>query len=86
MSRKITTVISFEFDSTFEEWVKIFDSKKVDPRYSEFDIYPLFIEFSKDDSKKVIFIKQAPELNIQKFVQSNIEWIRSHKFDFSSMG
>ena len=85
MSRKITTVISFKFESRFEEWVEIFDSKKVDPRHSEFDIYPLFIEFIKDDPKKVIRLKQSPEVNIQKFVQSNIEWIRSHKVDFSSM-
>ena len=85
MSRKITTVISFEIDSTFEEWVKIFDSKEADLRHSEFDIKPLFRGFSKDDPKKVICIHQAPEGNIQKFVQANIEWIKSHKVEFSSM-
>jgi len=42
MSRKITTVISFKIESTFEEWVKIFDSKEADLRYSEFYIKPLF--------------------------------------------
>ena len=85
MSREITTVISFEIDSTFEEWVKIFDSKEADLRHSEFDIKPLFRGFSKDDPKKVICIHQAPEGNIQKFVQANSEWIKSHKVDFSSM-
>ena len=85
MSRKITTVISFEIDSTFEEWVKIFDSKEADLRHSEFDIKPLFRGFSKDDPKKVICIHQAPEGNIQKFVQANSDWIKSHKVDFSSM-
>ena len=85
MSRKITTVISFKIASTLEELVKIFDSKEADLRHSEFDIKPLFRGFSKDDPKKVICIHQAPEGNIQKFVQANSEWIKSHKVDFSSM-
>ena len=42
MSRKITTVISFKIESSFEEWVKIFDSKEADLRHSEFDIKLLF--------------------------------------------
>ena len=42
MSRKITTVISFQIEITFEESVKIFDSKESDLRNSEFDINPLF--------------------------------------------
>ena len=85
MSRKITTVISFKIESRFEEWVKIFDSKEADLRHSEFDIKPLFRGFSKDDPKKVICLNHAPEGNIQKFFQSNSEWIKSHKFDFSTM-
>ena len=56
MSRKITTVISLKIESTFEEWVKISDSKEADLRHSEFDINPLFRGFSKDDPKKVICI------------------------------
>ena len=85
MSRKITTVISFKIESTFEEWVKIFDSKEADLRYSDFDIKPLSRGFSKDDPKKIICINQAPEGNIQNFVQANSEWIKSHKVDFSTM-
>ena len=85
MSRKITTVISFKIESAFEEWVKIFDSKEANLRYSEIDIKPLFRELSKDDPKKLICINQAPEGNIQKFVQANSEWIKSHKVDFFSM-
>ena len=84
MSRKITTVISFKIEITFEECVKIFDSKEADLRHSKFDIKPLFRGFS-NDSKKVICIHQAPEGNIQKFVQANSKWIKSHKVDFSSM-
>ena len=85
MSRKITTVISFEIESTFEEWVKIFDSKEADLRHSEFDIRPLFRGLSRDYPKKVICIHQIPEGNIQKFVQSNIEWIKNHKVYFNTM-
>ena len=85
MSRKITTVISFKIESTFEELVNIFDSKEVDLRHSEFGIKPLFRRLSKDDPKKVICINQALEGNIQKSIQANSEWIKSHKVDFSSM-
>ena len=52
MSRQITNVISFKVDSTFQEWVKIFDIKEAYLRHSEFDIKPLFRGFSKDDPKK----------------------------------
>ena len=85
MSMKITSAISSEFESTFEELVKIFDSNEADLRHSEFDIKPSFRGFSKDDPKKVFFIHQAPEGIIQKFVQANSELIKSHKVDFSSM-
>jgi len=64
---------------------KIFDSKEADLRYSEFEIKPIFRGFIKDDPNKVICIHQAPEGNIQKFVQANSEWIKSHKVDFSTM-
>ena len=85
MPTNIATVITFKIESTFEEWAKIIDSKESDVRHSEFDIKPLFRGFSKADPKKVICIHQAPEGNIQKFVQANSEWIKSHKVDFSSM-
>ena len=85
MSSKITTVISFRIESSFEEWVKIFDSKEADLTHYEFDIKPLFRGFSKDEPKKVICIDQAIEGNIQKFVQAISEWIKIYKVDFSSM-
>ena len=85
MSKKVKTVISLMIESKFEELVKFFDSKESYLRQSEFDIKPLFGGFSKDDAKKVICIHQAPEKNIQKFVQANSEWIKSHKVDFSTI-
>ena len=85
MYRKITTIISFKLESSFEEWVKIFDNKEADIRHSKFKIKPLLRGFSKDDPKKVICIHQAPEGNIQKFIQANSEWIKSHKVDFSTI-
>ena len=85
MSRKLTTVISFKIERRSEEWSKIFDSKESNLRHSQFVIIPLFKGFSKDYPKKVICIHQAPEGNIQKFVQANSEWIKSHKVDFSTM-
>ena len=85
MSRKIRTVISFLIKSIFEELAKILDSKESDLRHSEFEIKPLFRGLCKDDFIKVICIKKALEGNIQRFVQANSEWIKSHKFDFSTM-
>ena len=85
MSLKITTAISFKIENKLEEWLKIFDSKEADLRHSEFDIKSLFRGLSKDDPKEVICIHQAPEGNIQKLIQANSEWIKSHKVDFSSM-
>lgn len=81
----MTTLISFIIEITFQQWVKIFDSKEADIRHSEFDIKLLFRGFSEDDPNKLMRIYQAPEGNIQKFVQANSECIKSHKVDFSSM-
>ena len=85
MSSSITTVLTFKIKSTFKEWAAIFDSEEANKRHSELDIKPLFRGVSKDDSKKVICIHQAPEGNIEKFVEANSEWIASHKVDFSTM-
>ena len=85
MSRKITTAISFTIGCAFQEWVKIFVSKELDPSHSEFNIKQLFRGFSKDYSLKVTCINQSPEVNIQKFVHANSEWIKIRKVDFSTM-
>tara|TARA_B100000927_G_scaffold112598_1_gene90898 strand:- start:187 stop:462 length:276 start_codon:yes stop_codon:yes gene_type:complete len=85
MTRKITTVLTFRIESTFEEWSTIFDSEEAERRHSEFDIKPIFRGVSKDDPKKVIVLLQAPEGNIQKFVEANSKWIESHTVDFSTM-
>ena len=81
----ITTLIYLKIESRFEEWVKFFDTKEADIRYFEFDIKPLFKEFSKDDLKKVVCIQKAPMGNIQKFVQSNSRWIEIYKVDSANM-
>ena len=85
MSRKIKNVISFNIETTFEEWVKSFDSKEADLRRSELDIKPFFRGIIKDDLKRVICIHKFLEGSIQKFVQANSEWIKSHKVNFSTM-
>ena len=85
MPTNIATVITFKIESAFEEWAKIIDSKESDVRHSEFYIKPLFRGFSKADHKKVICINQMLERNIQKFVQANSEYIKSHIVDFTIM-
>ena len=62
-----------------------FDIKEADKKHSEFDIKPIFREFSKDNPKKVICINQLSEGNIQKFVQANSEWFKSYKVNFSTL-
>ena len=71
MSCSVTSVFTFKIESTFDEWAAIFDSLEAEKRHSEFDIKPLFRGVSKEDPKKVIVIHQAPEGNIQKFVEEN---------------
>jgi len=85
MTLKITTVLTFKIESTFEDWSAIFDSEEAERRHSEFDIKPIFRGVSKDDPKKIIVLLQAPEGNIQKFVQANSKWIESHTVNFSTM-
>ena len=85
MSCLVTSVFTFRIESNFDEWLKIFDSKESDKRHSEFNIKPLFRGVSNEDSQKVIVIHQAPEGNIKKFVEANIDWIATHKVDLSTM-
>ena len=69
MTLKITTVLTFKIESTFEEWSTIFDSEGATIRHSEFGIKLIFRGVSKDDPKKVIIPIQALEGNIQNFVE-----------------
>ena len=54
MSKRIKTVISFKIEIKFEEWVKIFDSKEVDLKHSEFEIKLFFRGLSKDEPKSYL--------------------------------
>ena len=85
MSRKIITVIAFKIESSFYEWANKFDSKALYIRHTEFDIKILSKCFSKDDPLKLICIQKTLGENIQNFLQSNIEWIKSHIVDFLTM-
>ena len=85
MSCSITSVFTFKMESTFDEWVEIFDSAEVDKRHLEFDIKPLFRGVSKEDPQKIIVIYQAQERNVQKFVETNDDWIAIHRVDPSTM-
>ena len=80
-----TTLISFKFESKFEYWVNIFHSNEAESRQSDLDIKLLLRGFSKDNSQKDICIDPLTDGNSQKFVLSNIERIKSHKVDFSTM-
>ena len=47
--------------------------------HSEFDIKPLFRGVRKEDPQKIIVIHQAPEGNVQKFVEANGDWMATHR-------
>ena len=85
MSCSVTSVFTFKIESTFDEWAAIFDSAEADKRHSEFDIKPLFRGVSKEDPQKIIVIHQAPEGNVQKFVEANGDWMATHRVDLSTM-
>ncbi len=85
MSSSVTSIFTFKIESTFEEWTAIFDSAEDDKRHSEFLIKPLFRGVSKKDPQRVIVIHQAPEGNVQKFVESNSDWMATHRVDLSTM-
>ncbi len=85
MSYYVTSVFTFKIESSFDEWVAIFDSEEAKKRHAEFDIKPLYRGVSKEDSQKVIVIHQAPEGNVQKFVEANGDWMATHRVDLSTM-
>ena len=85
MSSLVTSVFTFKIQSNFDEWAAIFDSSEADKRHSKFDIKPLFRGMSKEDPQKVIVIQQAPEGNIQKFIEANGDWMATLKVKLSTM-
>ena len=85
MAINITTVFTFTIEKTFNEWVAFFDSKDSNKKLSEFDIKPVFRGKSLLDPQKVIVIHQAPEGNIQKFVEANGDWMATHRVNLSTM-
>ena len=85
MSRTLTALIPFKIGCSFYQCTKKFFTKAVHRRHSEFDINPLFRAFSKYHPQKLIYVYKALEGNIQKFVQSNSDWIKTQKVDFINM-
>ena len=85
MSCSVTSVFTFKIESTFDEWVAIFDSEEACKRHAEYDIKPLYRGVSNRDPQKIIVIHQAPEGNVQKFVEANGDWMATHRVDLSTM-
>ena len=85
MSCSVTSVFTFKIESTFDEWVAIFDSKEAEKRHAKYNIKPLYRGVSKEDPQKVIVIHQAPEGNVQKFIEANGDWMATHRVDLSTI-
>ncbi len=73
-----TTIITFEVNNSFEDWVKIFDGPEAVEMHAEFDIHPIYRGFQKEDPRKVVVIHQAEAGQIEKFVAKNGEKFISH--------
>ena len=43
------------------------------------------LQIQQKDPQKVIVINQAPESNIQEFLEVNGDWIATHRVDLSTM-
>lgn len=71
-----TTVFTFKISNTFEEWLKIFDSKETDEFHKHFGIKPIYRGKSITDPQEVIVIHQANE-GIVKHVFSDPETIKN---------
>ena len=85
MSCSVTSVFTFKIESTFDEWVVIFDSEEAEKKHAEYNIKPLYRGVSKEDPQKVIVIHQAPVGNVQKFIEDNGDWMATHRVDLSTM-
>ena len=85
MTCLVTSVFTFQIESNFDEWAAIFDSSEADKRHSEFDIKPLFRGVSKEDPQKVIVIHQAPEGNVQKFLEVHGKWVAAQTIELSTV-
>ena len=85
MSFSFTSIFNFKIESTFDEREEIFDRAEADKRHSEFNIKPLFRGVSKEHPQKVIVIHQAPEGNVEKFVEANSDLIATHRVNLSTM-
>ena len=71
-----TTVFTFRISNTFEEWVKVFDSKEIDEFHKNVGIKPIYRGKSITDPQEVIVIHQAEE-GVVKHVFSNPETIKN---------
>ena len=71
-----TTVFTFKISNTFEEWVKIFDSKETEEFHKKAGIKPLYRGKSITDPQEIIVIHQAEE-GIVKHVFSDPQTIKN---------
>ena len=85
MISSLTSLLMFKIETTFNEWIAIFDCQEENKRHSRFNIKSLFKGVSKEGPQKVFFIHKTPEGNIQNFFNSIEHWISTHKVYLSIM-
>ena len=53
-----TTIVTFELNNDFNDWVKIFDGPEAVQMHAEFDIQPIYRGYEKTNRSKVIVIHE----------------------------
>jgi len=71
-----TTVFIFKISNTFEEWVKMFDSKEIEAFHIKSGLTPIYRGKSLTNPKQVIVIHQAEE-GVAEHVFSDPETIKN---------
>ena len=72
MSYSVTSVFTFKIESTFDEWVAIFDSEEAEKRHAEYDIKPLYRGVSKEDSQKVRLFIRLPKVMFRSLLKQMV--------------
>ena len=69
MSCSVTSVFTFKIESTFDEWVAIFDSEEADKRHAEYDIKPLHRRVSMQNLLKLLSLISLQSVELRDLIR-----------------
>ena len=74
----LTKVMTLSISNTWDEWVRIFDSKETSDLHDRYAMKVLFRGVSTKDPKQVVVIIQAPEGATEHFLRDNRDYVESN--------